>query len=187
MQIIENAILRLTVEEKNARPVELINKQNNLSIILESQDLNIFFPSEDNPLSDTEWTVVDKGDTEVSLSLVENKESIKIFPYHYNLMVTYQLNGNQMKMIFTLRNDSRKEMSSELSVDFDLALSRYEIEENLSEYKILNDEQNIDFSFDIKPQINIEKIDNGLKVKMMNDLVVNPQNRIQRQIILTVQ
>ena len=35
------------------------------------------------------WTVVDKGDTRVSLTLIDTPESYKSIPYHFEVMTTY--------------------------------------------------------------------------------------------------
>lgn len=116
MQTIDNSLLQVSIDEKGARIAHLVSEQDNydyLGKIEAKEGMAIAFPvidKDNNWASKLPWTVVDKGDTRVSLTLIDTPESYKSFPYHFEVMITYSLEGNQVKVSFYLKNSSHKEL-----------------------------------------------------------------------------
>ena len=133
MLTIENAQLRVEIDEKGAQLSHVINKMGNFDYIWNGSEwpyhAPIQFPaigkSTDNKyslngrtygmkengfVSDYEWTVVDKGDERVSLTITENEETLKSYPFEFSLMVTYSLEANALHTKFLLKNNSQAKM-----------------------------------------------------------------------------
>ena len=128
MQTIDNSLLQVSVDENGAEMVHLVSINDNYDYLGENgteEGMAIAFPVLDqgnNWASKLPWTVVDKGDTRVSLTLIDTPESYKSFPYHFEVMTTYALKGNQLKISFYLKNSSHKELP--FSLGFILAKSK---------------------------------------------------------------
>lgn len=109
MQTIDNSLLQVSVDENGAEMVHLVSINDNYDYLGENgteEGMAIAFPVLDqgnNWASKLPWTVVDKGDTRVSLTLIDTPESYKSFPYHFEVMTTYALKGNQLKISFYLK------------------------------------------------------------------------------------
>lgn len=124
MQTIENSLLQVSVDENGARMNHLVSQTENFDYLQnndQQENVSITFPGIDhdnNWALNLPWTVVDKGDARVSLTLIDTPESYRQFPYHFEVMVTYAIEGNQVKVSFHVKNNSNKEMpfSLELSV-----------------------------------------------------------------------
>lgn len=81
MQTIENSLLQVSVDENGAQMVNCVS-QNDKFDYLKSQDgqekVAVAFPAidqEKNWALELPWTVVDKGDSRVSLTLIDTEES----------------------------------------------------------------------------------------------------------------
>lgn len=122
MQTIESSLLQVSVDENGAQLAHLISKQDNEDYFAsEEQQAKavITFPNENpekNLAVQLPWTVVDKGDARVSLTLIDNQDSYKKFPYHFEMMTTYALEGPQLNISFHIKNNSNKEMPFSLSL-----------------------------------------------------------------------
>ncbi|MEB3364895.1 hypothetical protein SDC49_19180 [Lactobacillus sp. R2/2] len=66
------------------------------------------------------WTIVDKGDSRVSLALIDDAASYKKFPFHFEVILTYAIDGNKVDIKFYLKNNSHKDMP--FSVKFTVSL-----------------------------------------------------------------
>lgn len=116
MQTIDNSLFQVSIDESGANMAHLVSETDNYDYLSENgleEGMAITFPvidQEKNWAGKLPWTVVDKGDTRVSLTLIDTPESYKIFPYHFEVMTTYALEGNQVKITFYLKNLSKKEM-----------------------------------------------------------------------------
>ena len=122
MQTIENSLLQVSVDENGARLVNLANQQDKFDYLKNNdkqENVAVAFPAidqEKNWALDLPWTVVDKGDSRVSLTLIDTEESYRSFPYHFEVVLTYALEGNQVSISFYLKNNSHKDMSFSLGV-----------------------------------------------------------------------
>ena len=116
MQTIDDSLFQVSVDENGAKVAHLISVTDNYDYLGEEgtkEGTAIAFPviNHDNDwASKMPWTVVDKGDTRVSLTLIDTPKSYKKFPYHFEVMTTYALEGNQVEITFFLKNSSHKEM-----------------------------------------------------------------------------
>lgn len=116
MQTIDNSLFQVSVDENGARMIHLVSDTDNYDYLGETETkegMAIAFPVIDQDQSWADklpWTVVDKGDTRVSLTMIDTPESYKAFPYHFEVMTTYALEGNQLEITFYLKNSSHKEM-----------------------------------------------------------------------------
>lgn len=136
---IENNQLKVDIDEKGAQITHAIDKINNFDFIWNGNEwlehAPIIFPAvgrlnedkyhlngkyynmkENGFAGDYPWTVVDKGDDRVSLTLTENDETLKCYPFEFSLMVTYSLVGNQVQVRFLITNHSAQDMSYALGI-----------------------------------------------------------------------
>ena len=116
MQTIESSVLRISISEKGAKLVNFI-AQNNQTDYFKDEDaqkqLEIIFKGAgqgENLADILPWTVVDKGDSRVSLALIDDNSSYKKFPYHFEAILTYALEGNRIDIKFYLKNNSHKDL-----------------------------------------------------------------------------
>lgn len=133
MLAIENNQLKVEINEVGAQITHVVDKTTNADYIWNGSEWErhapILFPSigksNDNKYilngkiyemkqhgfaRDYPWTVVDKGDDRVSLTLTENEETLTVYPFHFSLMVTYTLEANQLKVEFLVKNNSEETM-----------------------------------------------------------------------------
>lgn len=121
MQTIDNSLLQLTVDD-DAQLAHLTLKNKHFDFLQDedkSVNLAFAFPSikpADSLTLALPWTVVDKGDARVSLTMIDNAASYKRFPYHFELMVTYAIEATQVKIAFNLKNNSNKAMPFSLGL-----------------------------------------------------------------------
>ena len=59
---------------------------------------------------DTEFTMISKSDEKVTLALHESEETLKVYPYRFNLAVTYRLEGNKLHVIWHVENTDNQEI-----------------------------------------------------------------------------
>lgn len=109
MQTIDNSLFQVSVDENGARMAHLVSLTDQFDYLGEQESeegMALAFPvmdQADNLANKLPWTVVDKGDTRVSLTLIDTPESYKSFPYHFEVMTTYALEGNQVNISFYLK------------------------------------------------------------------------------------
>ena len=53
---------------------------------------------------DTEFTVVKQAENQVTLALHESEETLKVYPYRFNLAISYRLEGNKIHVIWHVEN-----------------------------------------------------------------------------------
>lgn len=122
MQTIDNSLLQLSVDENGAKITNLASQNDKFDYLKSSErqeNVAVAFPAidqEKNWAQALPWTVVDKGDSRVSLTLIDTEESYHDFPYHFEVVLTYALEGNQVIISFYLKNNSHKEMPFSLGV-----------------------------------------------------------------------
>jgi len=58
----------------------------------------------------TEWTLLSKEDDSMSFILSESEDTLKIFPYEFDLIVTYTINENTLTVNHCVVNKNDKEM-----------------------------------------------------------------------------
>lgn len=148
MQTIESSVLRVTVSEKGARLANLIalNRQIDYFKDIDAQKaLEVIFRGaelEDNLADILPWTVVDKGDSRVSLALIDDNSSYKKFPFHFEAILTYALEENEINIKFYLKNNSHKDMP--FSVKFVIpVLSGWKVNSNANEVVLSKDKTNL--------------------------------------------
>ena len=59
---------------------------------------------------DTDFTVVSRSAEKVTLALHDSEETLKVYPYRFNLAVTYRLEGNKVHVIWHVENTDRREI-----------------------------------------------------------------------------
>lgn len=60
--------------------------------------------------SKSDFTLVAKTDHRVTFALTESEETLKVYPFHFNLSVTYRLDGNTIHVIWHVENTDRREL-----------------------------------------------------------------------------
>src|SRR5699024_8673153 len=149
MQTIDNSLFQVSVDENGARMAHLVSLTDQFDYLGEQESeegMALAFPvmdQADNLANKLPWTVVDKGDTRVSLTLIDTPESYKSFPYHFEVMTTYALEGNQLKISFYLKNSSHKELP--FSLGFVLP-STWQSQSRVNKISLINEEHGIDIA-----------------------------------------
>lgn len=132
MLTIENALLKVEIDEVGAQISHVIDKMGNFDYIWNGSQwpyhAPIKFPiigklnnqgqlqdkideiNENGFAYDMKWTVVDKGDDRVSLTLTQSESTLEDYPYEFSLMVTYSLISNQLQVDFYLKNTNSQAM-----------------------------------------------------------------------------
>lgn len=147
MQTIDNSLLQVSIDENGARMAHLVSESDNYDYLNDQEakeGMAIAFPvidGDNNWASKLPWTVVDKGDTRVSLTLIDTPESYQSFPYHFEVMTTYSLEGNQVKVSFYLKNSSHKELPFSLDFVFPIAWSS---QSSVNKISLIGEEHAID-------------------------------------------
>lgn len=59
---------------------------------------------------DKEFTVISQSENKVTLALHDNEETLKVYPYRFNLAITYRLEGNKVHIIWHVENTDDKEI-----------------------------------------------------------------------------
>ena len=59
---------------------------------------------------DTEFTLVAKTDDKLTFALHESEETLKVYPYRFNLAITYRLEGNKVHVIWHVENTDMQEI-----------------------------------------------------------------------------
>ena len=59
---------------------------------------------------DKEFTLISQTQDKVTFALHDNEETLKVYPYHFNLAVTYRLEGNKIHVIWHVENTDTREI-----------------------------------------------------------------------------
>ena len=59
---------------------------------------------------DAEFTVVSQNPQKVTLALHESEETLKVYPYCFNLAISYKLEGNRIQVIWHVENTDCREI-----------------------------------------------------------------------------
>ncbi|MDF7668848.1 MULTISPECIES: aldose epimerase [unclassified Lactobacillus] len=172
MQTIENSLLRVAIAEDGAQMLSLVNHGNQSDYFKSDaaqEKLTVVFPSADQGENWAEllhWTVVDKGDARVSLALIDDAVSYKKFPYHFEMILTYALEGNRIDLKCYLKNNSHKEMPFSLSFVLPV-ITGWTVKESVNEVELTNQEATIklnsaNFALTAKGEQVVASIDNAL-------------------------
>lgn len=59
---------------------------------------------------DCDFTLISKTGQKVTFALHESEETLKVYPYHFNLAITYRLEGNHIHVIWHVENTDTQEI-----------------------------------------------------------------------------
>lgn len=59
---------------------------------------------------DTEFKIIAQGQHKVTFALHETEETLKVYPYRFNLAVSYRLNGNKIHVVWHVENTDTREI-----------------------------------------------------------------------------
>ena len=59
---------------------------------------------------DTEFTLVAQSEKKAVFALHESEETLKVYPFHFNLAVSYRLDGNKIHVVWHVENTDKREM-----------------------------------------------------------------------------
>jgi len=59
---------------------------------------------------DKEFTLVSQTQEKVTFALHESEETLKVYPYYFNLAITYRLEGNKIHVIWHVENTDTREI-----------------------------------------------------------------------------
>ena len=59
---------------------------------------------------DAQFTVISQGEDRVTMALHDSEETLKVYPYHFNLAITYRLVGTTISVIWHVENTDSREI-----------------------------------------------------------------------------
>ena len=59
---------------------------------------------------DTKFTLIAQGEHKVTYALHETEETLKVYPYHFNLAVSYRLGGNKLHVVWHVENTDTRDI-----------------------------------------------------------------------------
>jgi galactose mutarotase-like enzyme len=59
---------------------------------------------------DTKFTLISQGATKVTYALHETEETLKVYPFCFNLAVTYKLEGNKIHVVWHVENTDKRDI-----------------------------------------------------------------------------
>ncbi|WEV41174.1 aldose epimerase [Lactobacillus sp. ESL0681] len=187
MQTIENSLLRLSIDEQGAELVSVISPNNQRDYFkngINQSKLAIFFAEneqKDNLASSLPWTIIDKGDTQVSFALIDDTASYKQFPYHFEVILTYQLEGNRIAVKCYVQNNSHKQMPFSLKLVLD-QLVDWQIEPIMENVELTQDELKLELS---SPQLNLQ-VGDGRVCAVQDDKLLAGDSNTEYHLSLTL-
>ncbi len=132
---IENEYLKVGVKEYGCELTSVISKNNNNEYLWQGDESvwygqsPILFPIVGRLIEDsyylngnkytmpkhgfarkTDWTLLNKEDDNMSFILSESEDTLKIYPYEFDLIVTYTLNENKLKVNHCVVNKNETDM-----------------------------------------------------------------------------
>lgn len=133
--IIENEIIRATVSQRGCELISVIRKEDNREYmwcgdpVFWKRHSPVLFPlvgklkentyryegidykmSQHGFARDMDFEVTKKTDTEIRMTLCETEDTFKQFPFTFELECGFQLEGNQIQVLWQVRNTNKKEM-----------------------------------------------------------------------------
>lgn len=82
------------------------NLRNNKTMINESE----YQMAKHGFCKESEFKIISNGSNYATFSLTSNEETLKCYPYHFELLLTYELHGNKLKMTYQVFNQSEEMM-----------------------------------------------------------------------------
>lgn len=132
---IENNFLSVSISTKGAEIISIKNKKDNAEVIWQgdkkswNQHAPILFPivgklkdksynleGETYKMNNhgfaykSTFTIISKTNTEVVLGITSNAETLKIYPYNFELQVKYELVSSKLNITNTVTNTNNKDM-----------------------------------------------------------------------------
>jgi len=128
MHFIENEFLKVASKEQGAELVHIIFKESGKDFLWQKGDLwqrqsPVLFPVvgklKDDKLNigkksfnmashgfarDMEFSVIKKDTTSITYLLTQNEETLKVYPYNFNLYITYTLKRHTLDVNFEIEN-----------------------------------------------------------------------------------
>ncbi|BDR61034.1 aldose epimerase [Lactobacillus xylocopicola] len=186
MQTIENSVLRVAVDEKGGQVLNLVNQNNQIDYLRDQdtrKNLEVAFKGADRSENWAQllpWTVIDKGDAQVSLALIDDNDSYQKFPYHFEAILTYLLEGNRVELKCYLKNNSHKDMP--FSFAFTLPVfAGWSITERVNELELTRDE------ITLKAEAtNFELLAQNEQIIAANDSTLKSDASVEFKLALTV-
>ncbi len=58
----------------------------------------------------SEFSIINQSEDSITLSLHENEETLKSYPFHFNFKITFTLSANGLNVTYSITNDSKDKM-----------------------------------------------------------------------------
>lgn len=84
-------------------------------------------------LRDRELKMVSQSNDELQMQLISDDETLKVYPFHFDFRITYQLRGNQLTTLFDIENTSEADMFFNLGTHPAFAIP-FQNEDELTDY-----------------------------------------------------
>ncbi len=84
---------------------------------------------------DKEFKIVEQSQNQITFQLKETEETLLIYPFQFNLKISYELSGETIKCIYTVENSGNKDLWFSIGAHPGFICPVYE-GEGLAEYKI---------------------------------------------------
>lgn len=131
---LQNSDIKISVNSKGAELTSIINKNGNELLWQAEKDIwprhapvlfpivgrlknnqyqsgeNEFTLSQHGFARDVEFEMIEQSENAISFELTASEESLKIFPFHFSLIITYQIKKNRIKTVYKVFNPDSKDL-----------------------------------------------------------------------------
>lgn len=102
---------------------------------------------------DNEFKIVESSENKAVFSLSSSEETLKVYPFEFELQVIYTLEENQLQVSYKITNNSKKEMPFSIGGHPAFALP-----EKFENYALLFEKQEVLKSFELENDLVSEKV-----------------------------
>jgi len=85
-----------------------------------------------------EFNVIEKTETSATFSLSENEETLKVYPFHFELQIAYTLQENELIISYLVKNNSNEKMPFSIG-----AHPAFAIDSDITDYSLLFENDDI--------------------------------------------
>jgi galactose mutarotase-like enzyme len=117
-----------------------------------SYDGNQYSLSQHGFARDKEFTLIYKDEKSLEFELTASESTLAIFPFHFSLIIQYELNGNALSVSYRVFNPDNKDLLFSIGAHPGFSCNRVP-NENIHDYKLI---------FEPKQELHAQKLENGL-------------------------
>ena len=81
-----------------------------------------------------EFKFVSRSDNKITFKLLSDEETLKLFPYHFDLYISYEINDSEIKLIYEVKNTGNNTMYYSLGTH-----TSFSLDETIDNYNVVFD------------------------------------------------